>query len=260
MPSLRTGWKPSRFDGRDYVYRPKAASLPQQALIDLAGHTVRDQGWGSEGVPCCVSCSVTLALEVVLRRGDPDVHLSELYHYYRARAGSSVLSSLDFRTALNVASRGISTYAAHPWPAPRGSQMTRADAFERPTLAANTAASRYKIAFNPVLGRMAYSHVPDHDRVLRWRAALAANFPVVVGFWMTEAYRAITPAAPQHLPRPAVASREGHAVVAYGYDDHAEAFLMRDSRGAGWGANGSWWLSYDDVDTDLVEESWVVEV
>ena len=50
----------------------------------------------------------------------------------------------------------------------------------------------------------------------------------------------------------------GHAVAAVGYDDDAEAMLIRNSWGANWGMNGYGWLPYDYLLKGLAVDWWSI--
>lgn len=51
----------------------------------------------------------------------------------------------------------------------------------------------------------------------------------------------------------------GHALVATGYDDERQEFEIRNSWGYGYGQNGYWNISYDDMKENLLE-SWCISV
>jgi C1A family cysteine protease len=99
---------------------------------------------------------------------------------------------------------------------------------------------------------------------------IASGFPSMFGFTV---YSSIAQAGTDgKIPLPAAGEKVegGHAVVAIGYDDTLEvknvasgakstgAFKIRNSWGAGWGANGYGWLPYEYVAAGLAQDWWTL--
>ncbi|MCB9704240.1 MAG: hypothetical protein H6711_20300 [Myxococcales bacterium] len=215
---------------------------------------VRDQG----EVGCCVSISITGAVELLLRPpgGEPP-ELSPMFHYYMARPRGSRLHSLSIAEGLSSAVRdGICPQALHPQP------ITPAGAAVPPSDAAIAAARELAgTAFNPALGfeesRLDYRSVDGRRRGPAWREALAAGWPILVGIWLTAGYRAITRQRPIHGADLDGRQSVGHAVLCVGYDP-ARGFRIVDVKGERFGERGTWWMPTDLAEGPLVHESWTL--
>lgn len=256
----RSGWKASSFDSRDLVFKEAGYDRTlQKILID---HLVepRNQGWGTANVPCCVSCAITTAMEVVDAKIGGVTELAELFHYFFARNRYDQLSAVDFRQGFKtVLNHGVAPREYHPYPASGAFPMKRQDALKYPSVDAIKTAKNYRIAYDIVRRTFRYRNISNYDRTELWKAAIQGGNPVIFGFWMTEAYSSITPENPYHGVIEGMQSSVGHAVLAMGYDEQIKSFFIKDSRGASFGTEGCWWLSYSLVETDLVNESWVIE-
>jgi len=61
------------------------------------------------------------------------------------------------------------------------------------------------------------------------------------------------------MPNPNEECLGGHCVVCVGYDDETQTWLMRNSRGAGWGNKGYFTLPYSYLlDTNLCSDLWAM--
>lgn len=90
-----------------------------------------------------------------------------------------------------------------------------------------------------------------YDRVKRdlkaLRACLAEGYPIAFGmslfdsFYNTPSVRKVG-AVP--MPGSSEGQRGGHAVLAVGYDDAKEHFVVRNSWGSRWGDRGYFYLPY----------------
>ncbi len=258
----RSGFKASSFDARDLVFDDASHDRIIQKAVLNHSFEPRNQGWGATNVPCCVSCAITTAMEIIDAKKGSVTEMSELFHYYLSRINKYRLSAIDFRQGFQTAvDHGVAPREYHPYPKFRVSPMKRKDALEPPSQDAIEAAENYKIAFDNVIKVFRYHSIPSFDRTEFWKAIIQKQNPVIFAFYMTEAYSNITPENPYHGSIEGMTSRpsNGHAVVVIGYDEQIKSFLIKDSRGASFGKEGSWWLSYSLVETNLVMESWVIE-
>jgi hypothetical protein len=80
-----------------------------------------------------------------------------------------------------------------------------------------------------------------HLDSIRWE--LACGYPVVIGVRVFEAFEHVGADAPL-IPLPAGEPVGGHALCVVGYDNGREAFLVQNSWGASWGAQGRAWIPY----------------
>jgi len=72
------------------------------------------------------------------------------------------------------------------------------------------------------------------------KGCLASGYPFVYGFSVYESFMSQQVAQSGHAPMPAPGEQQvgGHAVLAVGYDDASQWFIVRNSWGVNWGMQG----------------------
>ena len=78
------------------------------------------------------------------------------------------------------------------------------------------------------------------------KGCLASGFPFIYGFAVYESFESADVAESGHVPMPKAkeALLGGHAVLAVGYDEAKQWFIVRNSWGKGWGMNGYFTMPY----------------
>ncbi len=96
------------------------------------------------------------------------------------------------------------------------------------------------------------------QRLTNCKTALAAGHPFVFG---TPLFANIeTPQAARGGPVTVPRGQDpigGHAILAVGYDDKKQSFIVRNSWGAGWGIHGYFYLGYGYWTQGLARDCWV---
>jgi len=94
--------------------------------------------------------------------------------------------------------------------------------------------------------------------------ALAAGFPVVIGFSVYESFQDPSVANTGIMPMPNVNTEQllgGHAVCIVGYDDHKQHFIVRNSWGPDWGDKGYFYMPYGIIQNpQLSSDFWVIQM
>jgi C1A family cysteine protease len=93
------------------------------------------------------------------------------------------------------------------------------------------------------------------------KRCLAAGFPFVLGFVVHENFESdeVQETGVMNMPEPDEKVLGGHAVLAIGYDDNRESFLIRNSWGDKWGLEGNFWMPYEfAVNTKMCSDFWTV--
>jgi C1A family cysteine protease len=94
------------------------------------------------------------------------------------------------------------------------------------------------------------------------QGALANGTPVVFGFSVYESFESPEVARTGDAPMPARKEQllGGHAVLAVGYDDKSQRFIVRNSWGTGWGKQGYFTMPYAYVtNPQLAQDFWALD-
>ena len=95
------------------------------------------------------------------------------------------------------------------------------------------------------------------------KGCLAAGYPFVFGFTVYESFESQEVARTGHAPMPATTEQVlgGHAVVAVGYEDANQWFIVRNSWGTGWGMEGYFTLPYTYlIQPRLASDFWTIRL
>jgi C1A family cysteine protease len=87
--------------------------------------------------------------------------------------------------------------------------------------------------------------------------------PFVFGFTVYESFEsdAVAKSGIVQMPGAAEAEIGGHAVMAVGYNDSVQRFLVRNSWVNGWGTGGYFTIPYAYLtDSDLADDFWVIRL
>jgi C1A family cysteine protease len=246
-PVQRFGWLPDLPDARDYLYSAPEAVLSQlPTKVDLRPKMppVYDQGQ----LGSCTANAIAAAFEFdQLAQRQPDFMPSRLFIYYNERAIEGTLDSDSgamIRDGIkSVAKVGVCDETTWPYDI---SQFT-----EKPPRAAYTEAKGHQATvYRRVLGSL-------HQM----QGCLASGYPFVFGFSVYESFEGPEVAATGQVPLPPRTEKliGGHAVLAVGYDDSIQSFIVRNSWGKSWGIKGYCTMPYAYLtDPQLARDFWAI--
>ena len=107
--------------------------------------------------------------------------------------------------------------------------------------------------------------VLQYSRIVRtaqqFKGCLAGGHPFVFGFTVYESFESQAVAATGVVPMPAAQEKTlgGHAVLAVGYDDSQQRFIVRNSWGTGWGMEGYFTMPYAYLTSrNLASDFWTI--
>jgi C1A family cysteine protease len=246
LKSPRYGWVPDVPDQRDYllgaVLRIPATLPPMVDLRHLCSK-VEDQGQ----LGSCTANALAGALEFLERKDKIAFEdFSRLFIYYNERAVEHTIQSDSgamIRDGIKVlAKKGVCSERKWPY-----------------------LVSKFRLKPTPACYKDATNHqITSYHRILtldEMRACLAESFPFVFGFTVYESFESQTVARTGivNMPKHDEQSLGGHAVLAVGYDDAQQRFIVRNSWGANWGIKGYFTMPYKYVaDRNLSDDFWTI--
>jgi C1A family cysteine protease len=252
MPAY--GWRSDRPDHRDFwlhehIALPTAATLPAAVDLRTTGNLddpIFDQGQ----IGSCTANAIASALMYVQRATKLEQHITParlaLYYWERAIENSTRDDAgAELRDGLKVVAGqpGYVDEAEWPYDIARFAQA--------PPQAVVDEAARDK----------ATKYMRVQVTATSMKQALAAGFPVAIGFDAFAAIESAEVASTGVLPAPGRGESPvgGHAVLLVGYDDAARTWLCRNSWGDGWGQAGYFTAPYGYLDSPTyASDFWVV--
>jgi C1A family cysteine protease len=244
----RFGWIPDLPDARDHLF-----SAPQAVLDDLPAKVdlrpgcppVYDQGQ----LGSCTANAINAAFQYMQRaQKQKDFMPSRLFVYYNERV---MLGTVDTDSGAmirdgvkSVAKAGVCREEIWPYDI---TQFT-----VKPSRACYTEALRNQV--------LVYRRVLNSN-LHQLQGALASGTPVIFGFSVYESFQGQDVARTGIVPLPPRGETllGGHAVLAVGYDDATQRFLVRNSWGEGWGDKGYCYMPYGYLtDPGLAQDFWAI--
>ena len=243
----RFGWNPDLPDQRDFMY---AAPAPFQANIppffDLTSKCppVYDQGQ----LGSCTANAIAGAIEFdQMKQGITAFMPSRLFIYYNERVIEGTVST-DSGAQIRD---GIKTVAAQGVPPETDWPYNIAKFSQKPPVKA------YNDAKPNII--LLYQRLVQNLNSLK--GCLASGYPFVFGFTAYESLESQQVAKTGILPMPASGEQVvgGHAVLAVGYDDKNQQFIVRNSWAATWGQKGYFRMPYAYLtSSSLASDLWTI--
>lgn len=223
--------------GHSLAANPSVVRLPRPRSL-----------YDQEDVPCCVSCALAGAMEILHPEWPP---LAPLFHYFVTRFDNHAADRdglLILQSAiLTLTTQGICRLDLH---APL---FTNAGARTRPSRPAFTDAST-RLLRGPFFS---FRPIPQSSRVTQIRDELRRGYPVVIGVTLPQRYPKgfLNPQGEWTDPQEP-ASTIGHCLLVLEASDARQALLVQDSRGPGEFKEGRWWLGYRVAGSSVVREAY----
>ena len=121
-----------------------------------------------------------------------------------------------------------------------------------------------KQCYDAALANQALSYQRLTPVLTQLKGCLAAGYPFVFGFSVYESFESEAVAKIGAVPMPDGGTEKqlgGHAVLAVGYDETRQHFIVRNSWGTGWGIKGYCTFPYTYLlDANLCEDFWTVRL
>jgi C1A family cysteine protease len=247
----RYGWIPDTPDQRDHLYAAAVRDLRKlPAKVDLrpkCPKTVYDQGELGSCTGNAIACAIQF--NRLKQKRKPDFVPSRLFIYYNERAMEGSIASdsgAQIRDGIkSVARLGDCPETEWPYVIARFAAKPSADCFRD--------AMKYKAVL--------------YQRVIQtlnqMKGCLASGFPFVFGFSVYESFESAKVTKSGIVPMPASSEKMlgGHAVLAVGYDDAQQRFIVRNSWGPKWGMRGYFSMPYAYLtDSNLTDDLWTIRL
>jgi C1A family cysteine protease len=244
------GWIPDLPDQRDHLYAApveRLTQLPPSADLRPQCPPVYDQGQ----LGSCTANSIGAAIQFDrMKQGlQPNFIASRLFIYYNERDIEHTVNSdsgAQIRDGIkSVAKQGVCPEDEWPYDISKFADRPSDQCFQ--DAAAHKAVTYQRVVQN--LNQM--------------KGCLSDGYPFVYGFTVYESFmtQAVAQSGHASMPASGEAVQGGHAVLAVGYDDAQNWFIVRNSWGTGWGMQGYFTLPYAYlVDSTLSSDFWTIRV
>jgi C1A family cysteine protease len=255
----RYGWVRDLPDQRDHLYAAPPqflSALPSQVDLRPQCPPIYDQGQ----LGSCTANAIGAAHEFSqMKQGLPapaPFGPSRLFIYYNERAiehttgsdsGAQIRDGMKSVAKLGVC-REDPTWPYDADPFPPNNKLT-----QKPSDAAYAEALKYQA--------IQYQRVPQV--LSQMKGCLAAGYPFVFGFTVYESFESQQVAQSGVVPMPHTGEQVlgGHAVLAVGYDDTQQRFIVRNSWGTSWGDKGYCHMPYLYLtDPQLASDIWTLRL
>jgi len=244
------GWIPDLPDRRDRIYSAPAAAvaaLPSKADLTKDCPPVFDQG----ELGSCTANAIAAALQFdQMKQTQKDVFVpSRLFIYYNER----VIEGTVDEDAGAMIRDGIKSVAKQGAPHETLWPYTIAKFRAKPSPSSFKDAAKHQAVL--------YQRVTQDATQLK--GCLASGYPFVFGFSVYESFESqeVTKTGNAPMPDPKEKLLGGHAVMAVGYDDGPERFIVRNSWGPKWGQSGYFTMPYAYLlDSNLSDDFWTIKL
>ena len=234
MPTISRsyGWVPDIPDQRDHLYTAPPVvleALPDRTDIRAMCPDIYDQGQ----LGSCTANAIAGAFACGQRLQQlTEFTPSRLFIYYNERAMEGTIRT-DAGASLRDGVKTVASQGVCPetlWP------------YDVTQFAVRPAASVYRAARD----HKALSYQRVQQSLSQLKGCLAHGYPFVFGFAVYESFEspAVASTGVVSMPRGRECMLGGHAVMAVGYDDASQRFIVRNSWGASWGDEGYCTMPY----------------
>jgi len=247
----KLGWLPDVPDQRDHLYAAAPhiiSQLPTHVDLRKQCPPVYDQGQ----LGSCTANAIAGAIQFEqLKQKKKAFVPSRLFIYYNERSMEHSINSdsgAQIRDGIKSVNK-LGVCAETLWP--------YSDDEKQFLLKPSSAC--YKAA----LAEQVVSYMRVSQTLLQLKGCLAAGYPFVFGFSVYDNMYANSVATNGvvTLPGPNDKLEGGHAVMAVGYDDKTEHFIIRNSWGTNWALKGYFTLPYSYLtQSSLADDFWTIRL
>lgn len=241
------GWKPDIPDHRDYKYQYKRYELPKKVDLRDRHSLVYDQGQ----LGSCTSQALSMAYDFnrVMQKQDPTVP-SRLFIYYNERvlggnvnrdSGAYIRNGIKAMAKWGVCEEDLWPYVIKEFKT-KPSEQAYNDAAQSPI--------------------KEYARL-NNTNINELKECLSEGYGYVFGFAVYPSFESdeVARTGVMVIPEPNESMLGGHAVLALGYDDEKEHFIVRNSWGNKWGDKGHFYMPYSYMTNSyLCDDFWTIKL
>lgn len=242
------GWTPDVPDQRDRVFAAaRVTMLPPS--VDLRPGCPPGYDQGQLGSCTANAIAAAIQFEQIRQKEPKPFTPSRLFIYYNERVMEHTVGQ-DAGAQIRDGIKSVNHVGACPetdWP------------YVIANFATKPPAGAFKDA--PLGKAVTYQRVVQ--TLNQMRGCLAAGFPIVLGISVYESFESQQVATSGVVPMPAQSEKllGGHAILAVGYADAAQRFVMRNSWGTSWGMQGYFTIPYAYLtDSNLCDDLWTIQM
>ncbi len=242
------GWLPDLPDHRDLLYTaPMMVMRTLPKNVDLRSNCPEVYTQGILG--SCTANALAAAFQFEQKKQlIPNFIPSRLFIYYNERVLLNTINS-DSGAFLRDGIKTINAQGVCPendWP-----YLVDQFSVKPPEVLYEKAAT------NQVLSYMRL----NNTNINLLQSCLAQGFPFVFGFSVYESFKSIDKNGIMPMPTFSEQRLGGHAVMAVGYNDEKQYFIVRNSWGINWGDNGYFYMPYTYItDRNRSIDFWTIRL
>jgi len=235
-------------DHRDLVYAAaRITTLPPSVDLRSGCPPVYDQGQ----LGSCTANAIAAAIQFEqIRQKEPKPFApSRLFIYYNERVMEHTVGQ-DAGAQIRDGMKSVNHIGACPetdWP-----YVITKFAQKPPTRAFKDARLGKALSYQRVVQTL--------DQM---KGCLASGLPIVLGISVYESFESQQVARSGIVPMPPISEKllGGHAILAVGYNDAEQRFVMRNSWGTSWGMQGYFTIPYAYLtDSNLCDDLWMIQM
>ncbi len=258
----RYGWKRDLPDQRDHSFAVSADVLKSiSPQVDLRPQcpAVYDQGQ----IGSCTANAIAAAIEFdLMKQNLSDFTPSRLFIYYNERSIESTVpldAGAQIRDGIkSVASQGACPESEWTYDATPADPSTN---LFPPGAKAATAPSTQ--CYEDAMFHKALQYQSVDQNLADMKGCLSSGYPFVFGFTVYPGFEGEDVARTGLVTMPGANETAigGHAVMAVGFDDSRNLFIVRNSWGPLWGMAGYFYMPYAYLlDDNLADDFWTIRV
>jgi len=252
------GWVRDLPDHRDLMYAAPLTKTPLPPSSDLRA-VFKTPAYDQGELGSCTGNAIAAAVQFARQKAgeDPDFIPSRLFIYYNERDIEGTVaqdSGAQIRDGMKAVSKlGVCPETSSP----------KSQPYDLPYDIGKFTQPPPPPCYEFGLGHQIVSYRRIPQVLTQMRACLASGFPFVLGFTVYSSFESeqVAKTGVVDLPASGEEVLGGHAVLAMGYDDKSQRFIVRNSWNTDWGQDGYFTMPYAYLtDPHLSSDFWTVRL